>query len=123
MNENLEALQAHARRVVRAQRYNLSANHPAQPCGERLRAFSAVRATLRACGVAPQTEHDSRGWLEIGCPWEKLSPGHHRAALRLPDEENSFFGQFTCSHEDCRARDYHELAILALLMSRSRDDE
>lgn len=84
---------------------------PAADKGDRVRAFVAVRAALRSSGMLKVEEPDYSGWMQVQCPWvhNHTDQADNGAAIRLPEEENDFYGAFRCHHGHCDGKGWREL--------------
>lgn len=78
---------------------------------ENIRAFVEARKVLRAAGMLKREEPNMAGWADVRCPWTHLHTGaaDNGAAIRLPDEENGWYGAFRCHHGACRDRHWRDL--------------
>ena len=78
---------------------------------DNIRAFIGVRNALREAGMIKREESDLSGWSDVICPWTHEHTGSvdNGAAIKLPDEENSYFGAFKCHHGACETRGWREL--------------
>jgi len=78
---------------------------------ERIRAFITVRALLRSAGALKREEPDYSGWIQITCPWvdEHTDAADTGAAIRLPAEENDWYGAFRCHHGHCADKGWRHL--------------
>ena len=78
---------------------------------ENIRAFISVRAALRGAGMLKKPNADMAGWTDMKCPWthEHTDGVDNGAAIRIPDEDNAFFGGFKCFHGACEKRGWREL--------------
>lgn len=78
---------------------------------ENIRAFILVRQALMNSGMMKHYEADLGGWADIRCPWTAEHTGliDNGAAIRIPDEDNSWFGAFKCHHGSCENRGWREL--------------
>lgn len=79
--------------------------------GDRIRAFIAVRAALRGAGMIKREAPDYSGWIHIMCPWtdEHSDRADTGAAIRVPAEENEWYGGFRCHHGHCEGKGWKEL--------------
>jgi len=78
---------------------------------DNIRAFIEVRKELTAAGMVKHAEPDMSGWADVECPWTGDHTGgiDNGAAIRLPDEDNAFFGAFKCHHGSCEKKGWREL--------------
>ena len=78
---------------------------------DRIRAFIAVRALLRGAGWIKREEPDYSGWIHVRCPWthEHTDQADNGAAIRLPAEDNDWYGAFRCHHGHCEGKGWREL--------------
>lgn len=69
----------------------------------RAEMFAAAIHWLRINGMLKREEPNVAGWVPIHCPWSAEHTGHvdTGAAIRLPSEENGFYGAFRCHHGHC----------------------
>ena len=76
-----------------------------------IREFVRVRRTLLSAGLLRNIEADVGGWTQTRCPWvhEHTGMANNGAAIRLPDEDNAFFGAFKCHHGACSGRGWRDL--------------
>jgi len=78
---------------------------------ERIRAFYIVLRVLQMHRMLKREEPNLSGWIEMHCPWVQ----HHTdradtgAAMRIPAEENGFYGGFKCHHAHCGDRRFRDL--------------
>lgn len=79
---------------------------------ERVRAFRATFETLRQDKMVKRDEFDPSGWIEVRCPWIDNHTGRADtgAAVRLPNEENGWYGAFRCHHGHCVDMGWADLA-------------
>lgn len=78
---------------------------------DRIRNFVNVRGTLRAAGWLKREEPDYSGWIQMRCPWTHHHTGgvDNGAAMKLPSEENDWYGGFRCHHGHCEQKGWREL--------------
>lgn len=97
--------------IVSARRINRDSNIIESLKPDRIRGFIAVRRLLRAAGMIKREEEDYSGWIQISCPWLELHSDRADtgAAIRLPREENEWFGAFRCHHGHCEGKGWREL--------------
>lgn len=96
---------------------NLARRGPRVPRGatadkaENIRAFVAVRKAMRAAGMVKKDRTDMAGWADVYCPWTHEHTGavDNGAAIRIPHEDNAWFGGFRCHHASCQGRGWKEL--------------
>lgn len=78
---------------------------------DNIRAFISVRAALRGAGLMKREAADMAGWTDMICPWTDEHTGgvDNGAAIRIPDEDNSYYGAFKCHHGSCEHRGWRHL--------------
>jgi hypothetical protein len=76
-----------------------------------IRAFIETRSVLRSAGMLKKEDADLAGWTDVICPWvhEHTGAKDNGSAIRIPDEDNSWFGAFKCFHGSCSERGWSEL--------------
>jgi len=81
---------------------------------EGMKAFVAVRQSLRAAGMMKGEGPDIAGWQDVICPWLDEHSGRvdNGAAIREPAEENGWVGAFRCHHGSCVHRGWRDLTDL-----------
>lgn len=106
-----EIAEAFALDLVRRNPRPKAANVLAGVKGDRIRAFTNVRAMLRGAGMIKREEPDYSGWIHVRCPWtsEHTGGADNGAAIRLPEPENDWFGAFRCHHGHCDGKGWREL--------------
>jgi len=85
--------------------------HPAV-IRERVDAFKAHVGLLRDLGlIRPGAAPDAAGWVSVWCPWTAEHTGgvDSGAAIRVPHEDNGFYGAFRCHHGHCAGRGWRVL--------------
>ena len=118
--------------LAKAVRKPLDENLLAGAKADRIRAFVGVRAALRAAGMIKREEADYSGWIQVRCPWtdEHSDRADTGAAIRLPEEENQWFGAFRCHHGHCEGKGWREVTdwlaesqaeVLALANAHARE--
>jgi hypothetical protein len=77
----------------------------------RVRAWKPVALFLRSRGMLKRDTPDPSGWIEATCPWRGEHTGNADtgAAIRIPEEENGYYGAFRCHHGHCAERGWREL--------------
>lgn len=103
--------------IARAFNLTLAKAGPRIPRGatadkaDNIRNFIAVRSALRSAGMIKREEPDMAGWSDIQCPWVHEHTGgiDNGAAIRLPDEDNAWYGAFKCFHGSCNGRGWRHL--------------
>lgn len=77
----------------------------------RMNAWLAAMRRLRQMGLLKRGEADPSGWWEMRCPWleEHTSKADTGAAVRMPEEENGWYGAFRCHHGHCADRGFRDL--------------
>lgn len=78
---------------------------------ERITGFGAHHAWLERRGMLKQRDPDVSGWMEMHCPWVGGHTGgaDTGAALRMPSDENGYYGAFRCHHGHCADRGWAAL--------------
>ena len=78
---------------------------------ERIRHFKEVRKVLRAAGMIKREDPDYSGWIHITCPWtfRHTNSADNGAAIRLPAQENEYYGAFRCHHGSCAGKGWRDL--------------
>jgi hypothetical protein len=78
---------------------------------ENIRAFIRVRQALSMAGMVKSEKTDMAGWFPVKCPWttEHTGAADNGAAVRIPHDDNQFFGGFKCHHGACEGRGWREL--------------
>ncbi len=77
----------------------------------RVEMFGAALRWMRDHRMLKKAEPDLSGWMEVTCPWVDSHTGRADtgAAIRLPEEENAYYGAFRCHHGHCAHRGWAEL--------------
>jgi hypothetical protein len=54
---------------------------------------------------------DVSGWIPMRCPWthDHTNQADTGAAIRMPDEENGYYGAFRCHHGHCADKGWGNL--------------
>jgi len=78
---------------------------------ERIRAWGAARASLRSAAMLKKEEPDYSGWIQIVCPWteDHSDRADTGAAIRVPAEENEWYGGFRCHHGHCEGKGWADM--------------
>lgn len=81
---------------------------------DRVDQFARVYARLKGLRALKAKEPDPSGWMEMRCPWraEHTGKADTGAAIRLPSEENEWYGAFRCHHGHCADRGWRDLTDL-----------
>lgn len=76
---------------------------------ENVRAFIETRRQLMP--MLKREHPDPSGWMEMTCPWleEHTDRADTGAAIRMPAEENGWYGAFRCHHGHCADRGWGDL--------------
>lgn len=92
-------------RVRRASDY-LAAVQP-----ERRKAFLDLYRVMRSAGMLKREEPNRSGWIDIICPWkdDHSDGADNGASIRVPDEENEYYGAFRCHHGHCEGKGWRDL--------------
>jgi hypothetical protein len=77
----------------------------------RIDAFEHATNQLEDAGMIKQSEPDLSGWFQMVCPWtdNHTDRADNGAAIRMPDEDNGFFGGFRCHHGHCADKGWRDL--------------
>jgi len=78
----------------------------------RIDAFEACLKFLARRKMLKDKDFDVSGWTEVTCPWldEHTNAANTGSAIRLPSEENAFYGAFRCHHGHCQDRGWADLS-------------
>ena len=78
---------------------------------ERMDAYFEVHEALSSAGMLKVDAPDAADWMEIRCPWvdNHTNAVDNGAAIRLPNEENAWYGGFRCHHGNCAGKGWREL--------------
>ena len=78
---------------------------------ERVLAFPQFYRYLENRRMLKKAEFDPSGWMEMTCPWKDNHTNNvdTGAAIRMPAEENSYYGAFRCHHGHCIDRGWGDL--------------
>lgn len=106
-----EIAKAYELDLVRENRVRPNADYMANVKPDRRAAFLEVYRVLRAAGMLKRDEPNRSGWIDIICPWRD----HHSdradngASIRVPDEENQYYGAFRCHHGHCEGKGWPDV--------------
>ena len=78
---------------------------------DKIRHFIATRGRLRAAGMIKREEPDYSGWIHVRCPWthHHTDGADNGAAIRIPADDNDWYGAFRCHHGHCEDKGWREL--------------
>lgn len=87
------------------------ANVSSETVRHRAEMFAAVVRWLRVHRMLKRDEANVGGWVPVVCPWTAQHTGQvdTGAAIRLPSEENGFYGAFRCHHGHCLGKGWAAL--------------
>lgn len=77
----------------------------------RAEMFAAAVRWLRIHEMLKREEANVYGWVPVVCPWAAHHTGQvdTGAAIRLPSQENGFYGAFRCHHGHCEGKGWAAL--------------
>lgn len=77
----------------------------------RIQGFENTVSLLESAGMLKKHTPDVSGWVPIKCPWthEHSNQADTGAAIRMPDEENGYYGAFRCHHGHCAGKGWSSL--------------
>lgn len=76
---------------------------------ERAAAFKTYFRTAQRYGLTGPYKSNAAGWQEVRCPWEnEHSNSKAGADIRLPAEENEYYGSFKCHHGHCEGKGWRQ---------------
>lgn len=97
--------------LILENRIKPAASYMANVKPERRQMFLDAFRVLKSAGMLKRDEPNMGGWIDIVCPWQDTHSdmADNGASIRIPDEENEYYGAFRCHHGHCEGKGWRHL--------------